>query len=506
MPAFKVGSDPRNDWLKWRKAFERFIAANVIDDDDEKLNMLLVLGGIELQSYYDKIDKCHVGVPTVEGSSEMRILKYESAVLTLEKYFAPQLNKRFERHQFRALKQEMGESFEDFVFKLKEQANRCNFYDTDDMIVDQIIEGCSSVELRKKLLTEEKNLTEALMIGRTIEEVQKQTKQYGKGLQFEHDGDTTIHKISSRPFPTTSSRQFPSTSSRQVHPTSSRRFTSGSSRQFRSTSTSVQTNSSRKCYNCGRYGHISKELEKCIAAEATCHNCGSTGHYQSCCRKRRTDGPQGQANNKRRVQAVIEGQTDQDSDKAVFLVHGEHEEQISEILDFCIGGVRVSMVVDSGSPANILQESTYRDLKERCTDILNERNAADEDSKYEAFASEDKIRFSTAFEAEIKTPNDGNGAWAHFLVAPKGQTNLLSKATAFALGVLKIGYNVNKISEAVTAVEEFPKVPEVLLKIQIDPTAEPIAQAARRLPIAMEADVEQVRLYGPLKFMTLFNI
>ena len=168
MPAFKVGSDPRNEWLRWRKAFERFVVANGVEDDENKYNLLLVLGGLELQTYYDKIDKSHVGIPCADGSSDVIILKYKSAVLSLEKHFAPQLNKRFERHMFRALKQEVGESFEDFVFRLREQANRCKFVDVDDMIVDQIIEGCGSMELRKKLLTEEKNLSEALMIGRTM--------------------------------------------------------------------------------------------------------------------------------------------------------------------------------------------------------------------------------------------------------------------------------------------------------------------------------------------------
>lgn len=475
MPAFKIGSDPRNDWLKWRKAFERFIAANGVEDDVEKLNLLLVLGGIELQTYYDKVDKCHVGVPTEEGSSELRILQYESAILTIEKYFAPQLNKRFERHQLRALKQELGESFEDFVFRLKEQAKRCKFYDTDDMVVDQIIEGCSSVELRKKLLTEEKNLTEALMIGRTLEEVLKQTRQYGKGTQSGLEGDVTIHKIGLRQFPAASNRPM--------------------------------GNGSRKCYNCGRYGHIAKDIHKCAAAEAKCHNCGTKGHYKFCCRKRRVDEPRGRMDYKRRVQAVIEGQIDQDSEKGVFHVSKDQEEETSEILNFDIGGVRIWMVVDSGSPANILQESTYRELKECGADILNERSAAEVNPKYEAFASEDKICFSTAFEAEIKTPNDENGVWAHFLVAPKGQTNLLSKATAYALGVLKIGYNVNKINEAMdTSVEEFPKVPEVLLKIQIDPTVEPVAQAARRLPIAMEADVEQVSVFGLIYFRSWYYL
>lgn len=68
MPPFKIGSDPRNDWLKWKRAFERFLKANSVEEDGEKCDLLLVLGGMELQSYYDKVFKWEVQTPTADGS------------------------------------------------------------------------------------------------------------------------------------------------------------------------------------------------------------------------------------------------------------------------------------------------------------------------------------------------------------------------------------------------------------------------------------------------------
>lgn len=47
------------------------------------------------------------------------------------------------------MKQDQTENFEEFVFRLKDPANRCQFTDADDMIVDQVIEGCCSSDLRK---------------------------------------------------------------------------------------------------------------------------------------------------------------------------------------------------------------------------------------------------------------------------------------------------------------------------------------------------------------------
>lgn len=96
MPPFKVGTDPRNDWMKWKKALDRFLQANKIEDDEEKCNLLLVLGGIDLQSYYDKVEKWEVH-KTLDENEEIVVLKYESAILSLDEYFAPppQLRKRF---------------------------------------------------------------------------------------------------------------------------------------------------------------------------------------------------------------------------------------------------------------------------------------------------------------------------------------------------------------------------------------------------------------------------
>ena len=73
----------------------------------------------------------------------------------------------------------------------------------------------------------------------------------------------------------------------------------------------------------------------------------------------------------------------------------------------------------------------------------------------------------------------------------------MSKGTAFALGILKIGYHVNQVSATdQTAVEDksrkgFPKIPNVQLTIQVEDSVLPVAQAARRFPMSMEADVER---------------
>lgn len=131
MPPFKIGADPRNDWIKWKRALERFLNANKVEQDEEKFNLLLVLGGIDLQTYYDKVAKWEVQKTVDENEEvleEVIVLKYESAILSLDEYFAPQLKKRFERHILRSMRQNNQEPFEEFVYRLREQANRCIFF------------------------------------------------------------------------------------------------------------------------------------------------------------------------------------------------------------------------------------------------------------------------------------------------------------------------------------------------------------------------------------------
>ncbi|XP_058816871.1 uncharacterized protein K02A2.6-like [Topomyia yanbarensis] len=453
MPPFKISSDPRGDWLKWKRAFERFLKANSIQEDTEKYDLLLVLGGLELQSYYDKVFRWEVQTPAVDGSGELVLVKYDSGIMSLEKYFAPQSKKRFERHLLRAMKQEELEPFEEYVFRVQDQANRCAFTDIDDMIVDQIIEGCKSSDLRKRLLTEDTTLRDLITLGKTLEEVQRQTRQYERH-------PTTICEM-----PIV------------------QRITDQKSRAPNS-----DQKSSKKCYNCNRYGHFARETEKCAARDFACFNCGTKGHFKVCCRKRKkneTDFHKPSAQPKR-VLAITENH---ENNKAVFFVE---DKELNEVLHMKIGGVEVALLIDSGSPANIINAQTFEFIKNNKAHILNERIPDRDDMRLKPFASDENIAFSHVFEAEIMIPGADSGIWSHILVAPLGQTNLLSKSTAFALGVLKIGYNINQISQEnpVDNLSEFPKVPNVTLKIQVDGNVQPIAQAARRFPIAMEADVE----------------
>lgn len=243
VPPFKPGRDARSDWLKWKRALERYLKLSKITEEEEKCDLLLVLGGIELQDQYEKIVHYEVMVTELNdaGINEQRADKYASIILSLDRYYAPKTNKRYERHLLRGIKQEETESFDNFVNRIREQANRCEFNDVNDATIDQIIEGCLSQDFRKKLLSEEKTFEEILQLGKAMEDLQAQCKTYVKEVQ------SVQHELVQR-----------------VQP----------------------SKSAVRCFKCNRLGHIARDKNKCPASGVKCHVCGELDHFKICCPKK----------------------------------------------------------------------------------------------------------------------------------------------------------------------------------------------------------------------------
>ena len=85
---------------------------------------------------------------------------YTVAMRQLDNYFSPQVNSAYERHLFRAMKQSPNETIDQFITRLRQKSDFCDYGEnTDENIRDQVIEKCTSSHLRRKLLEKGKNLT-----------------------------------------------------------------------------------------------------------------------------------------------------------------------------------------------------------------------------------------------------------------------------------------------------------------------------------------------------------
>ena len=130
-------------WERWLRTFELFATAKGVKNVDQKKALLLHTAGLNVQDIHFTL--------TEEGGSD----SYQKAKVTLNKYFKPQANVPYERLCFRETSQLANETVEQFVTRLRQKAQTCEFGDAatvDEQIRDQVISKCLSHELRRKLL------------------------------------------------------------------------------------------------------------------------------------------------------------------------------------------------------------------------------------------------------------------------------------------------------------------------------------------------------------------
>ena len=175
-PPFEVDHFSRSDrlvfWLNgsrlWLRAFELFATGKGVKNVDQKKALLLHTAGLNVQDIYFTL--------TEEGGSD----GYQKAKATLNKYFKPQANVPYEKLCFREKGQLANETVEQFVTRLRQKAQTCEFGDAatvNEQIRDQVTSNCLSHEPRRKLLHKGRNLTPQLReIARSMEESEKQAR------------------------------------------------------------------------------------------------------------------------------------------------------------------------------------------------------------------------------------------------------------------------------------------------------------------------------------------
>nr|XP_029720408.1 uncharacterized protein LOC115262208 [Aedes albopictus] len=172
----------------------------------------------------------------------------------------------------------------------------------------------------------------------------------------------------------------------------------------------------------------------------------------------------------------------------VYAISDNHDEMI-----WCkVGQVLVEMMIDSGSKFNIIDESTWKYLKERSAYITNVKAS---DKRLCAYAQRGTLEILCTFDAEIRVVDGSRKPLsAEFYVVKGGKQNLLGRDTAKELGVLLIGLP-STVEETVqhvadSPVEKFPTIKGIKLRIEIDESVTPVVQHVRRVPIALRQQVE----------------
>ncbi|XP_055644734.1 uncharacterized protein K02A2.6-like [Toxorhynchites rutilus septentrionalis] len=199
-----------------------------------------------------------------------------------------------------------------------------------------------------------------------------------------------------------------------------------------------ENKSGYSCYNCGRRDHISTS-EKCPAKGKVCHACKRVGHFESSCRSR-------------------------NSNKKIPLT--------------------TKQVRDSGSDVNLIPDNVWEQLKQ--SNVAVYRCVKGSEKVLKGYGNDNPLTILGSFVTDVKVGK--KSVRAEFFVIKGGQRSILGDETSKELGILLVGLHINRIaSEA----ESFPKIKDVQVQIHTDPEIKPVFQPIRRIPIPLEAAVDQ---------------
>lgn len=236
------------EWQKWKRELERYFDASNVTSQWEKRSKLLHLAGPDIQEIFDHLPGTE-DIPHVVADPPY----YDVAIKKLDEHFEPMRRRNYERHLFRQISQMPNERFADFVLRLRIQAKRCEFdrfdaREVEDRIIEQIVESCTSSELRRQILAKDLTLNEIVSLGTTLADVQQQVKELDR-TRMDNGPSATVNKI------------FKPVSRYAQH-----RTFEGSG--FKKTD--------RSCFACGRRGHLKGDAT-CRARNAKCAKCGEMG-------------------------------------------------------------------------------------------------------------------------------------------------------------------------------------------------------------------------------------
>lgn len=125
------------------------MSAKAVVNVPQKRALLLHCAGQEVQDVFETLTDPGSAVPVIPPLID-DANEYDIALRTLDAYFVPKVNEPYERHVFRAMMQKEHETVDQFVSRLKNQAQLCNFADADVDIRDQVIDKCRSSKLKRK--------------------------------------------------------------------------------------------------------------------------------------------------------------------------------------------------------------------------------------------------------------------------------------------------------------------------------------------------------------------
>lgn len=450
------------EWEKWLRALKLYLTVENLEKPVEKRNKLLHLGGVQLQEVAYSLPGAVIDNDDANA--------FNALVEKLTTFFSPKQNSTSERHKFRKTKPNDTENFNKFLLRIRHQAKRCDFGKSeqeakDINLKDIIIDNWANSDLKKKILEKERTLDEVIELCQVFEQINSQSSVMNTNfprILSETDNSLPVNKI-------------------KFH----------------------DKGKNDSCQRCGRTDHTTN-VQFCPAKDLKCRRCGFQGHFAKFCKTRVS---------KRKPLPSREDDSDAKrfkyrGNKVNFIDNENENPEIDnlrnyecfnisstdlnstctpdDVIECSISGIKLMFFIDSGCKVNIIKDADYK--------ILSENNAIMWDmvpnptEVLKPYASTESLKLIMRFVTAISLSNKKE-IIASFFVVKNGDVSITGKDTAKQLGILRLGLSVNRIE--VDNISPFPKIKDAVVKLAIDPNVKPVQQPVRRVPVAVEALVEE---------------
>ena len=143
-------------WKKYVTRFENMMEAYEIKDDKRMKVLLLHQSGEEIFNIYSSLEN-------------HKAWTFEQTHKNISNYFNPKKCTEYEVHKIRKCFQAKEKTTEEFLSRLQELAENCEFENKKKEIKTQIIHKCKSDKLRKKALQQAMSLEEIVSLERAME-------------------------------------------------------------------------------------------------------------------------------------------------------------------------------------------------------------------------------------------------------------------------------------------------------------------------------------------------
>lgn len=287
-------------WAGWIEELNDFLDASGIKNDQQKISSLRFVGGEAVR----RLIKTKCQADTYDG-----IVKELTRALVAT-------NTALEVYKLDCLKQNEGESLDDFCMRARALAMSCGFgIDEDQEVKRALIRGCLRDDLRVKMLARDRTLDEILELARSEEIIEPQVR-----MARESQGRRASEGIAA------------------VRSDQKEKRHKGGSETKRA-------RTERKCYACG--GEFPHKGD-CPAKTRMCYKCKKEGHFGKVCKDKASI----------RMVSNEASESEEEDSRYIFGINtcggadGPH-------MMVKVDGQECRMLIDSGAGENIVDLATY---------------------------------------------------------------------------------------------------------------------------------------------------